>query len=154
MRALYLFTMKNLLILSLILLISFSTSAQERIVNQSEESKFHPFELIDNRESQWSDVRVSFNNWDWLKETHGDEINGYYLNGYGVQSLVLAARLLKGLPAYSDTMEPNSEGDTCYLIFGSYDEAVETIQIASEMINDKNLILKAIDSARENELEE
>jgi hypothetical protein len=144
--------MKHLIFL--ILLISCSTSAQEKTVSQIEKPKFHPFELIDNRESEWSDVRISFDNWDWLKETHGDEINGYYLNGYGVQGLVLAARVLKGLPIYTDTMDPNSEGDTCYIIFEDYDEAIETIQIAAEMINDKSIILKSIDTARENGFDE
>ncbi len=106
---------------------------------------------MDYRQTELRDVRVSFNNWNWINDRYGDEINGYYLDdGYGVQGLVLAARVLKGLPAYTNTMVPDSEGGTCYIIFGDYEEAVETIRIASEMINDKALILKAIDIAREN----
>ncbi len=146
--------MKYLLISLTLLLTSFEIQAQEITVTQIEQSKFYPFELIDNRESEWSDVRISFSNWDWLKEKYGNEIEGYYLNGYGIQGLVLAARILKGLPAYSATMEPMSEGDTCFILFGDYSEAIETVTIASEMINDKSLIMQSITVARDNGFEE
>lgn len=143
--------MKLFIILLTVLLMSCTSSDPTDVGNHSD---FQPFTFVDNSQSKWGDLRVSFDNWEWLKETHGDDIDGYYLNGYGVQGLVLAARLLKGLPAYTPTMELNSEGDTCYLIFQSYDEAIETIQIASEMINNKSFLLQSIKVAKHHRLNE
>ena len=41
---------------------------------------FAPFVLIDCRNTEWKDVRLSFNEWAWLKEMHGTQtINDYYL---------------------------------------------------------------------------
>lgn len=115
---------------------------------QTATSDFHPFKLVDSRETEWADVRISFDDWDWLKEKYGDEFDDYSFNGYGIQGLVFAARVLKGLPAASDTMDPNSETSTCYIHFKTYEEAIETIKIAFEMINSKRLILKSIKVAR------
>jgi len=145
---------KSIVILSVVFLMSCTSSVNEKTMNYKDRSDFQPFKLIDNRKSKWADVRVSFDSWGWLKKTHGDNVDGYYLNGYGVQGLVLAARVLKRLPAYTSTMDLNSEGDTCYMIFQNYDEAIETIQIASEMINDKSLLVESIKIAKEYRLNE
>ena len=120
-------------------------------MNKNDTTTYFPFELIDNRESEWSDTRISFNNWDWFKETHKcDSIDDYYINGYGIQGLVLAARLASGLPAYSDSMDPNSEGNTCFLIFEDHAEALETAKLASAMITDKDKMRELVIIANDN----
>ncbi len=121
---------------------------------QPDASEFQPFELVDGRDTRWADVRISFDDWEWLRKEYGDDINGYSLNGYGVQGLVLATRIINGLPAYTESMDPNSEINTCYIHFKKYDEAIETIKLASEMINDKRLIIEAIEVAQKEGFDE
>jgi hypothetical protein len=124
-------------------------------VDDRDKTTFAPFELIDCRNTEWADVRLSFNDWSWLNETHGsDTIDDYYLNGYGLQGLVLAARVAAGLDPYPDGMEPNSEGDTLFLHFSDIDVAVETARLAQEMILDREKIVAMIEVARENDLED
>ncbi|VAW78341.1 hypothetical protein MNBD_GAMMA12-3783 [hydrothermal vent metagenome] len=124
-------------------------------IDDIDKSTYFPFELIDARKTKCKDVRLSFNDWDWFSETYNtDIINDYYMNGYGVQGLVLAARVAEGLEAYSDEMEPNSEGDTCYIMFSDLETAVETAEIASKMIKDRQIIERIIIVARENDLED
>lgn len=120
-----------------------------------DETTFAPFVLIDARDQPWADVRLSFSQWDWLREQYGtDEIDDYYLNGYGVQGLVLAARINAGLEAYAEGMEPNSEGDTCYIHFSNLASAVETARLAQTMISNEAMLKKMITIARENDLED
>ncbi len=124
-------------------------------MSKIDKETYFPFELIDGRGSQWDDVRLSFSAWDWFKDKYGtDTIDGYYINGYGVQGLVLASRVSAGLPAYPDDLDPNSEGDTCYLIFQDHDLAVETAQLAKKMISSRALIEKMITVARKHDLED
>ncbi len=124
-------------------------------VDGHDKSTFAPFELIDCRDTKWGDLRLSFSDWAWLTDTHGtDTIDGYYLNGYGVQGLVLAARIAAGLEAYPQGLEPDSEGDTCFLHFTSLNDAVDTAQLAKEMIGDRSKIAALIVVARENDLED
>jgi len=120
-----------------------------------DETTYHPFKIIDGRDSQWSDVRLSFDDWGWFQDTYKtDTINDYYMNGYGIQGLVLASRVAAGLAAYPDGLDPNSEGDTCYLIFQDHASAIETAQLAKEMISNRASIEKMINIAREHDLEE
>jgi hypothetical protein len=112
---------------------------------------FAPFVLYDCRQTEWKDLRLEFSAWEWLHEhCGGDEINDYYLNGYGVDGLVRAVRLLHGLNPVADTMEPNSEGDTCFIHFSSYDDAIQIAVLSAQMIKDKNLLHQAIEAAKEN----
>ena len=123
--------------------------------NHHDNETFAPFELVDCRHEEWSDVRLSFSGWDWLQETHGtDEIQDYYLNGYGVQGLVIAARVKAGLEKYPNGMEPNSEGDTCYIHFSNFEMALETAALAQEMILDYDKLVDMVVVARENDLED
>ncbi len=120
-----------------------------------DKTTYYPFEIIDCRDSEWNDVRLSFDDWSWFKETYKtDTINDYYMNGYGIQGLVLASRIAVGLDAYPDDLEPDSEGDTCFLIFQDYDSAIETAKLAKEMISSQAAIEKMIVIARENDLED
>ena len=124
-------------------------------INDLDKTSFAPFTLIDCRKTQWPGVRLSFSDWDWFEEKYKtNEINNYYLNGYGIQGLVIAARISAGLKAYPNGLDPNSEGDTCYLIFDDLETAVKTATLASEMINDLDKITRLIAVARQNGLEE
>ncbi|MCO1337022.1 hypothetical protein MO867_22110 [Microbulbifer sp. OS29] len=124
-------------------------------MSNTDKTTFHPFIVIDGRDSEWSDVRVSFDNWGWLQEAYKtDIINDYHMNGYGIQALVLAARVAAGLDVYPADLDLNSEGDTCYLIFKNYASAVETAGLAKEMITSRKAIEKMINIAREHNLED
>jgi hypothetical protein len=129
--------------------------AKPTFINGSDKTTFAPFELIDCRETEWKDVRLSFDDWSWLKETHGtDKIDGYYFNGYGVQGLVFAARIAAGLEAYPPGLDPDSEANTCFLHFDDLDVAVETAELAQNMIRDRDKLAAMIVVARENDLED
>lgn len=112
---------------------------------------FAPFVLHDCRTTEWKDVRLEFSDWDWLNEfCGGDSIGDYYLNGPGVEGLVIATRLLNGLDPESDTMNLNSEGDACYIHFSDFDDAVQTAALCATMIKDKALLTQAAATAAEN----
>ncbi len=112
---------------------------------------FAPFVLHDARNTKWKDVRLEFSNWDWLHDfCAGDSIGGYYLNGPGVEGLVVATRLLNDLEPTPDTMHLNSEGDTCYIHFSDFDEAVRTATLCVNMIKNKALLQQAALTAAEN----
>jgi len=131
--------------------------ANVNFIDDIDKTTFYPFELIDARNTEWRNVRLSFSDWDWFKKTHkSDTIDGYYMNGYGIQGLVLASRIAAGLEAYADCMEPNSEGDSCYIMFEDSDleTAIETARLAHAMINDRDLLEKMIVIARDNDLED
>ena len=62
----------------------------------------------------------------------------------------MATRLLNGLEPASETMNPNSEGDTCYIHFVDLDDAVRTATLCAAMIKDKALLRQAAVTAEEN----
>ena len=132
-----------------------SQMTQPDFINDKDSATFAPFDLIDCRNQEWADLRLCFGDWDWLREKHGsDEIDGYYLNGYGVQGLVLACRVNAGLDAFAEGIEPNSEGDTCYIHFPNLESAVETACLARDMICNTDNLKNMIKVARENDLED
>lgn len=113
----------------------------------NDRTTFAPFVLQDCGE----ETRLMFYDWDWLrKKCGGDSIGDYYLNGPGVEGLVLATREMNGLNPDPDTMDPNSEGDACYIHFTDFDEAVQTASLCAKMIQDIKLIRKAAKIAEEN----
>jgi hypothetical protein len=57
---------------------------------------------------------------------------------------------MNGLTPDPDTMDPNSEGDACYIHFTDLDEAVQTATLCAQMIQDLKLIRKAAKIAEEN----
>jgi hypothetical protein len=98
---------------------------------------FAPFVLIDCRDTEWNDIRLEFSDHAWTAQHVGSEnIGDCYLNGYGIQGLVFAARVAAGLDPIPPGVEPDSEGDTCYIHFADLQTAVETATLAREMIND------------------
>ncbi len=112
---------------------------------------FAPFVLHDCRDTEYKDTRLEFSDWEWLHDfCEGDYIEDYYLNGPGVEGLVMATRQLNGLEADPDSMDPNSEGDACYIHFSNFEEAVQTAELCAAMIKDKNLLRQAAATAEEN----
>lgn len=112
-------------------------------------------ELIDQRHSEWKDVRLSFNAWVQLQEICGaDSIEGYYLNGYGVQGLIRACRLHAGLDPDADGIDYNSEADTCFIHFSKLEDAVQTARLASDMLKDRSKIAAMVGVARANDFED
>src|SRR5262249_34701624 len=96
---------------------------------------FAPVELIDQRDSEWRDVRLSFAAWEALHELcGGDSLDGYYLNGHGVQGLVMACRLHAGLDPEAEGIIYNSEGDACFIHFSNLEDAVQTARLAADML--------------------
>src|SRR5262245_36326515 len=70
---------------------------------------FAPFVLRDCRSTQWSDVRLTFSNWDFMaKLAGGDSLDGYHLNGYGVEGLVKAAMHAAGVNLDDEGIQYNS----------------------------------------------
>ncbi|MBL9178397.1 MAG: hypothetical protein JNM65_10055 [Verrucomicrobiaceae bacterium] len=125
-----------------------AASAQVKFdADGNDRTTFAPFVLQDCGE----EVRLMFSDWDWLrKKCGGDSIGDYYLNGPGVEGLVMATRRMNGLTPDPDTMDPNSEGDACYIHFTDFDEAVQTASLCKQMIQDLKLIRKAAKIAEEN----
>jgi hypothetical protein len=116
---------------------------------------FAPVVLINQLHSEWQDVRLSFDAWDRLHELcGGDSLDGYELNGYGVQGLVMACRLAAGLDAESDGIHYNSEGDTCFIHFASLDDAAETARLAAAMLQSRTEIAAMVAVAREHGFED
>ena len=112
-------------------------------------TSFPPVELIDMRQSQWRDVRLSFNAWDHLQTLcGGDTLDGYYLNGYGVEGLIRACRLRAGLEPDAEGIEYDSEGSACFIHFERLEDAVETARLASDLLNDRGKIVAMIAVAR------
>ena len=112
--------------------------AQPQFIDGRDSTTYAPFVLIDSRDSEWKDLRLQFSDHAWTQANIGDDYIGEcYLNGYGIQGLVFAALLQAGLDPVPAGVEPNSEGDTCYIHFSNFETAVETATLAYEMIHDK-----------------
>lgn len=112
---------------------------------------FAPFILRNALDTEWKDIRLEFSDWDWIHSRYGDSIDDYYLNGPGVQGLVFATRMVNGLEPISDTMDPNSEGDTCYIHFTSMDEVVQTADLCAKMIISDEAIRSTAKVSEEND---
>ena len=115
---------------------------------------FAPVELIDQRHSEWKDVRLCFDAWAYLRAVCGSDseghtyLNGFYLNGYGVEGLIKACRFRAGLDPDAEGIHYNSEGDTCFIHFSKLEDAVRTAQLASRMLRDRRKIAAMIEVAR------
>ena len=129
--------------------------SEPKFIDGQDSTTYVPFELDDQRESVWNDVRLSFDDWRWLKRKYRtDTIDGYFLNGYSIQRLVIAARVTAGLEACPDGLELGSEADTCYIHFNSLELAVETAELAQSMIRKRDNIVAMIAMVRRSELED
>lgn len=111
--------------------------ANPTFVDGRDSTTFAPFILIDCRDTEWGDVRLEFSDHAWTAEHIGDDhLGDCYLNGYGIQGLVFAARMVAGLDPIPPGVEPDSEGDTCYIHFSDLQTAIETAILAQAMITD------------------
>lgn len=120
-----------------------------------DDQTFAPWRLVDCRGTEWADLRLQFFRWDWLQERLGGEsVDDFYLNGYGLQSLLQAARLEAGLELEAEGIEYNSEGDTCLVHFESLEEATRTAALAQAFVQSKERVAALVALAREHDLEE
>lgn len=113
---------------------------------------YAPFEVL-NAQGALSDFIVQFHDWDWLFSTYNADvddgsIDGYYMNGPGVEGLVKATMMTAGINADKSGISYNSEGDTCFIQFKNLDEAVRIAEIAANMIKDRKSLLAMIRAAR------
>lgn len=116
---------------------------------------YSPFLLENCLATEYKDMRLAFSQWDWLREKYGtDTVNGYYMNGYGIQGLVQAAMYSAQLDVDDEAIDFNSEGDTCYIHFKNMDTAVRVAELASAMINTPEILMKMIEVARKHGFED
>lgn len=118
---------------------------------------FAPFELHDCRGTEWKDVRLSFHDWGWLHGRFGtDTVDGYYLNGYGVEGLVKAALADAGVEVEEGDEEIafDSEGDTCHIHFRTVEAASRAAELAAAMFADEKTLARVIAVARERGFED
>ena len=120
-----------------------------------DEQTFAPFLLQNCLNQKWQDVRLAFYNWKWFdKHVGAEKIDNYYLNGYGIQGLVLAAMHASGMRVDEDNLHFNSEADGCNIHFKSMDDAVRAADAAAAMINDRARLEEMIKVAREQGFED
>lgn len=117
---------------------------------------YAPFVLTERGEQ---DFIVQFYDWDWIFSTYSADvvdgsIDGYYMNGPGIEGLVRAAILRSGLDEDALNIFYNSEGNTCFIEFKSLDEAARVAEISAAMINDRTSLLAMIRVARSHGFED
>jgi hypothetical protein len=116
---------------------------------------FAPFALQDSRATKWKDLRLTFDDWGAITELAGDEsVDGYYLNGYGVEGLVKGAMVAAGIDVESDAIDWNSVGDTCNIHFKDYDTALSAAAAAHKMLASREALVAAVAAAREGGFED
>ncbi len=99
-------------------------------------------------------MRLSFDDWALLHGlAGGDAIDGYYLNGYGVQGLILAVMQRDGLDT-EEGVHGNSEADTCHLHFTELTTAERAAAAAVAMLETRDSLREAVVLARELGLED
>jgi hypothetical protein len=126
---------------------------EPNFVDGIDSTTFAPFVLEDCRATEYKDVRLAFHDHDWTREHIGGEyVGAVYLNGYGIQALVLAARVNAGLDAHPDGMVDDSEADTCNLHFNDVAAAVETAALVRAMIHSPTLRARCAELAEEHGL--
>jgi len=111
---------------------------------------YAPFVLHDCRKTQWKDVRLTLDDWDYVtKLAGGESVDGYYLNGYGVEGLVKAAMVSAGLDPAADGVHGNSEGDTCNVHFTDLATAVAAATAAAKALANRKSLTAIVAKARE-----
>lgn len=117
--------------------------------NGRDRTTFAPFLLENALSTEWRDVRLVFDDWDWVQEKYGaDTIDGYYLNGYGVEGLVKATLLANGLDPDDSAIDYDSEGDTCNIHFKSTEQATRAAEMSAAMFSDRDELVRMIGVAR------
>jgi hypothetical protein len=99
-----------------------------------DDESFEPFCLQDHRDESGS-ICLMFNEWDWLHDlAGGDSVEGIFLNGYGVETLVQTALSAAGIDPDGDGIEFDSENDACVVYFASVDAAVAAATAARAVL--------------------
>src|SRR5262249_55110247 len=115
---------------------------------------YAPFGLQNCLNTKWNDVRLFFDDWSWFQRKYGAEsIDGYYLNGYGIQGLVEATLIASGLTVPEGRIQFDSEADACNVHFKDLDIARQAASAAAAMIHDGDQLRKMIVIARERGLD-
>lgn len=118
-------------------------------------STFAPFVLHDCRATQWKDIRLTFDDWGLIhKLAGGESLDGYYLNGYGVEGLVKAAMSEAGIDPDADGIHCNSEGDTCNVHFTDLLTAAKAASAAASALTSREALAKMLTVAREKGFED
>jgi hypothetical protein len=116
---------------------------------------YAPFKLQNALDTKWKDIRLSFDDWGWIQSTYGtDMIDGYYMNGYGIEGLVKAALFANGLNPDDEETQYDSEGDTCYIHFKDLEQAARAAELAAAMLGDSHTLAELIKIAREQGFED
>jgi hypothetical protein len=110
-----------------------------------------PFLLVDEQ----GEFRLIFNDWDWLHEQLGGEtFDEYSFNGYGMEGLIKAVRLMNHLSVESSNIEYNSSGDYCLIIFPDVRDAERSALLTIDVIKDGKKLIETIGVARKNGFDE
>ena len=110
---------------------------------------FAPFWLRDARTTEWQDVRLGFHDWEWFHSHHAtDTIDGYSMNGYGLEGLLKAIRWKASRPVEGPGIDYDSEGDTCFVHFKNLDEAIWTAEQALQFLSSRETLADLIAVAR------
>lgn len=112
---------------------------------------FAPIELYNGLDRDEEDVQLKFSDWAWLHGKYGDAVNDYYLNGYGIEGLAMAARLNAGLDPDDNAIDYDAEADACYIYFDNLEDAVETAQLLYDTLQDQKKLVAMVAIAEENE---
>lgn len=112
---------------------------------------FAPIELYNGLDRDEEDVQLKFSDWAWLQGKYGESVNDYYLNGYGIEGVAMAARLNAGLDPDDNAIDYDSEADACYIYFDNLEDAIETAQLLYETLHDRTKLVAMIAIAEENE---
>ena len=121
----------------------------------SDTKTFAPFVLEDCGDVFDVDIRLTFGDWGFLLDVVGAEvIDGYYLNGYGLQGLLKAARFDAGIQTSNGRIEYNSEGDILLVLFTDMEDACTTAELAQAMCLDGRRIRALVAIARREGFEE
>ena len=121
----------------------------------SDRKTYSPFILENLLDTEWHYVRLVFSDWEWRQVKHGGEtVEGYYLNGYGVEGVVKAALFVAGVDSNDAGIDFDSEGDTCLIRFADVDTAAHVAELAAGTVNDPTKLKEMITVAREQGFED
>lgn len=102
----------------------------------------YPHVTLTDLRAEGGTVTLQFDDWDYLKELTGGEdlLDHYYINGYGVEGILQAARLRAGLPIDAEGIVYCSEGSACMVRFKSLDDAEATARRLSNALKKRSSV--------------
>lgn len=111
----------------------------------NDRTTFAPFVLEDARATEWHDVRVSFEEWDWLEEKLGltpcePGLTGHDLGEF-LEGWIEKNELVRAEGGYFN----NSEGSTCYFHFTELADAVRVSDFCAKLFHDATRLRAALE---------